>query len=317
MELHQLRYFCAVAREGSFTRAAEHEGVSQPTLSQQIRKLEERLAVPLFERRGRSVRLTPAGERLLPDAQAMLQQMARARDAIDSLRSGVHGRLVIGCIPTVMPYLLAPRIGDFQKKYPEVDVRLIDHVTARLVEGLQGGNIDVAVLSLPAPSRDLVCAELFRDRLVVAMGPDHPLARASLVTPGDLRDARLLVLREGHCFRGEMLSVCRRARIDLGAVVETDQFASIFALAAAGFGVSVVPQMATAAAGGCRILPLAPPAARRIGYARAKRPFVPPAQTAFINWLKDETRPPARSSQPANSQPSTAQGPTSNSQSKR
>lgn len=290
MELHQLRYFCSVAREGSFTRAAEREGVSQPTLSQQIRKLEERLAVPLFERRGRRVRLTPAGERLLPDAQAMLQQLARARDAIDSLRSGVHGRLVVGCIPTVTPYLLGPRLADFRQQFPDVDVRLIDHVTTRLIEGVQAGDIDVAVLSLPVPQRDLVCAELFRDRLVVALAPDHPLAQRAAVRVADLGSQRLLVLREGHCFRGEMLALCRRARIELDAVVETDQFASVFALAATGFGIGVVPHMALAAAGSCRILPLLPPASRRIGYARARRPFVPAAQTAFIHWLRDTTK---------------------------
>lgn len=286
MELHQLRYFCAVARTGSFTRAAEEEGVSQPTLSQQVRKLERHLAVPLFERRGRGVRLTPAGLRLLPDAQSVLRQLVSARAAVDSVRDGVRGRLVIGCIPTVMPYLLAPRVADFERRFPDVDLRLIDHVTPRLIGGLQAGDIDVAILSLPVRQGELVCAELMRDSLVLAVGKDHRLAGARSVAPADLRDERLLILRDGHCLRGDMLAVCRRARVDLGGAFETDQFASIFGLVASGFGVSVVPQMAAPAAADCRLLPLAPPMARRIGYARARRAFIPPAQTAFIEWLK-------------------------------
>lgn len=290
MEVHQLRYFCAVARTASFTRAAEEEGVSQPTLSQQVRKLEQHVGVALFERRGRHVRLTAAGRRLLPDAQAVLRQLTSARDALASVRDDVRGPLVVGCIPTVMPYLIAPRIADCQRRLPDVELKLIEHVTPRLIEGLHSGDIDVAVLSLPVGQRDLVCAELLRDPLVVAVPDDHPLAAAPAIAPKDLRRERVLLMRDGHCVRGDMLTVCRRARVDPGTVFETDQFASIFALVTAGFGVSVVPQMAAGSAGSCRLLPLAPPLARRIGYARVRREFVPPAQTAFVRWLKQATR---------------------------
>ena len=148
----------------------------------------------------------------------------------------------------------------------------------------------MAVLSLPVAQRDLVCAELLRDPLLVAVHEDRPLAGESVIAPKDLRRERVLLMRDGHCVRGDMLTVCRRARVDPGTVFETDQFASIFALVSAGFGVSVVPQMAAGGAGGCRLLPLAPPIARRIGYAHVRSEFVPPAQTAFIRWLKQATR---------------------------
>ncbi len=290
MEVHQLRYFCAVARTGSFTRAAEEEGVSQPALSQQVRKLERDLDVALFERRGRSVRLTPAGRCLLPDAHAVLRQLATAREALATVRDAVKGPLVVGCIPTVTPYLLAPALPDFRRRFPDVELRVVDHVTARLIEGLQSGDIDVAILSVPVGNRDILCAELLRDPLAVAVAERHRLADAASVAPAELRDERHLVLRDGHCLRRDMVGICRRARVDAGAIVETDQLQSIFALVAAGLGVSVIPQMAAQAAHGCRLVPLSPAPARRIGYARARREFVPPAQHAFIAWLKERTR---------------------------
>lgn len=286
MELHQLRYFCAVARTGAFTRGAEEEGVTQPTLSQQIRKLEASLGVALFERRGRRVRLTQPGMRLLPIAQEVLRHVVDARQALECLRSDIQGPLRVGCIPTVMPYLLAPRAAEFQRQYPDVELHLVENTTARLAQQLQDGEVDVAVVGLPVPHPDLVCSELFREPLLLAVPLTHRLARAAAVSPRDVRDDRLLILREGHCFRGDALAACRRTPARAGVFFETDQFASIFSLVAGGFGVSVIPAMAASQAHGCRLLPLQRPAMRRIGYAIVRRPFVPPAERAFIAWLK-------------------------------
>jgi LysR family hydrogen peroxide-inducible transcriptional activator len=286
MELHQLKYFCAVARTGSFTRGAEEEGVTQPTLSQQIRKLEHSLGVALFERRGRNVRLTQPGERLLPMAQEVLRHVVDARQALECLRGDIRGPLRVGCIPTVMPYLLAPRAAEFQSRYPDVELHLLEDTTARLAQQLQAGEVDVAIVGLPVPHRDLVCSELFREPLMLAVPMTHRLARAATVAPSELRRDRLLILREGHCFRGEALAACRRTPPRLGVFFETDQFASIFSLVAGGFGVSIVPEMASSHADGCRLIPLLRPAMRRIGYATARRPYVPPAERAFVAWLK-------------------------------
>jgi LysR family hydrogen peroxide-inducible transcriptional activator len=286
MELHQLRYFCAVARTGGFTRAAEEEGVTQPTLSQQIQKLESSLGVPLFERRGRNVRLTQPGERLLPLAQAVLRHVVDARQALECVRGDIRGPLTVGCIPTVMPFLLAPRAAEFQERYPDVELHLVEQTTTRLAHQLQAGEVDLAVVGLPLAHRDLVCCELFREPLLLAVPQRHRLARASAVEPRELRGDRLLILREGHCFRGDALAACRRAPGKLGVFFETDQFASIFALVAGGFGVSVVPEMAASHADGCQLIPLQRPALRRIGYATVRRPFVPPAERAFVGWLK-------------------------------
>src|ERR1039457_3135382 len=122
MEVHQLRYFCAVARMGSFTRAAAEQGVAQPSLSQQILKLEAEMGAPLFEHLGRSVRLTPGGALLLPQAQAILRQFNEARHSVQGLLVGVQGRLTVGSIPTVMPYFVAQRAQRFRRECPEVDL---------------------------------------------------------------------------------------------------------------------------------------------------------------------------------------------------
>jgi LysR family hydrogen peroxide-inducible transcriptional activator len=293
MELDQLRYFVAVARAGTFTRAAEQEGVTQPSLSQQVRKLENSLGMPLFERRGRSVRLTQAGERLLPQARTLLRQAADARQSLSELTNRVSGRLAVGAIPTVMPYWLAPQISDFQSRYPEVEVRLVENITARLIEGLQTGDLDVAVLSLPVAVPDVVCSELFREDLLFLLPSAHPLAALPRVDPRLIAGEHLLVLRDGHCFRKDALAVCRRGLREPGAVFESDQFSSIFALVASGFGISVAPRMAVRAAPGCRHVPITGRPSRRICYAQIRRPYVPPAQKAFVAWLKEFRRHPS------------------------
>jgi LysR family transcriptional regulator, hydrogen peroxide-inducible genes activator len=286
MEIHQLRYLCAVARAGSFTRAAEEEGVAQPSLSQQILKLEAEMGAPLFERLGRSVRLTPCGELLLPQARAILRQFNDARNSVQGLLVGVRGRLTVGSIPTVMPYFVAQRAQGFRREYPDVDLQLVENTTPRLVDGLQSGDLDLAILALPLSSPDLVCGELFRERILLALPPRHRLANAERVDLKDVKHERLLLLREGHCFRDNALAACRKARVVPNAVFESDQFASIFALVAAGAGISMVPEMASGAAEGCRLVFLRPESFRRIGYAHVRRQFRPPARKAFVDWLK-------------------------------
>ena len=293
MELHQLRYFVAAARAGTFTRAAEQEGVTQPSLSQQVRKLEDSLGVPLFERRGRSVRLTQAGERLLPEARTLLRKAAYTRQLVTELTNEVCGRLAVGAIPTVMPYWLAPKITGFQSRYPEVEVQLVENITARLIDGLQTGDLDLAIVSLPISFPDIVCSELFREELLFVLPIGHPFAAQPRLDPRRIAEEHLLVLRDGHCFRKQALAVCRRGLREPGTVFESDQFSSVFALVASGFGITVAPKMAVQEASGCRYVPIAGGPTRRIGYAQIRRPHVPPAQRAFIDWLKELSRHPA------------------------
>jgi LysR family hydrogen peroxide-inducible transcriptional activator len=287
MELHQLRYFLAVARTGSFTRAAEREGLAQPTLSQQIRRLEKALGLPLFERLGRGVRLTPAGQRLLGYAEAVFGELTEARQALEALRHQVAGRLRVGVIPTILPYLLASRLEEFLRRHPAVEVHVLEEVTDRLLEKLTGGDLDLAIVRLPVRRPHLVCSEILREPLVAALPPGHRLAARAELEPRDLEGERLLTLRDGHCLRAQVLALCRHSGSRAQEVLETDQLASITALVASGLGVSVLPAMAAGSAGGCVLRPLSGRAWRRVGYVRLPRRFVPPAQAAFAQWLKE------------------------------
>jgi LysR family transcriptional regulator, hydrogen peroxide-inducible genes activator len=290
MEIHQLRYFCAVARTGSFTRAAEEEGITQPSLSQQIVKLEKTLDARLFDRLGRSVQLTEFGRALLPQALEILRSVNGARSAIDLLRRGVAGRLAIGCIPTITPYFLAPLLGDFASRYPDVELRLVEEITPKLVELLQAGELDLAVASLPVNNPDILCSELFREQIMVAVGAHHRLACEAKVALPELRQEKMLLLKEGHCFRDDALTICSRGRIPFYSMFETDQFSSIFPLVSAGLGISLVPQMAAHTETECKFLPLEREAFRRVGYMRIRGHAAGSAQKAFIEWLRSIAR---------------------------
>ena len=286
MEIHQLRYFCAVAQTGSFTKAAEQEGIAQPSLSQQIVRLENSLGARLFDRLGRGVRLTESGKTLLPQALQILRQVTGIRTSMESLQSRVAGRLTIGCIPTIMPYFLAPAISDFAAGYPDVELRLVEDITPNLILRLQTGEIDLGIVSPPAHNPDVVCSELFREPILVAVSEEHRLSSARSINFHALGTEKLLLLREGHCFRDNALTLCTRARMDLPAVFETDQFSSILPLVAAGFGISLIPRMAALRGAGCVFLQLDQKAFRRVGYMRIRRHAVGTAQKAFIGWIR-------------------------------
>ena len=285
MEIHQLRYFCAIARAGNFTRAAEQLGIAQPSLSQQIKRLEKDLKTTLFERLGRSVRLTSSGEGLHRMALEILQQVAEAESRIAALNEG-YDSLRVGVIPTIMPYFIARRIGDFVRRFPRVNPQFREETTSQLVQALQAGEIDLAVVSLPVPKADLVCSELFREELLLVVPRKHPLTGHSPVNLQDLRNERLLLLREGHCLREDVLTACTRAKAELRSVFETDQMESIFELVRSGFGLSVVPEMASSKASGCTLVRLHNKSYRRIGYIRARRHLVSRPMREFISWLR-------------------------------
>lgn len=286
MEINQLRYFCAVARTGSFTRAVEAERVAQPSLSQQIRRLEQELGVPLFERLGGVTRLTPFGDAFLPEAQSVLRHVSGAASAVAELRDGSRGRLRVGAIPTILPYFLAPRLGQFRDLHPEIEIILSEGTPPRLVERLQAGELDLAIAALPLRNPDLLCTELFREPRMVAVGRRHRLARAASVDLAEVRHERMLLLKEGHCFRDDVLTACTRAKVQFHSIFESDQFASIFPLVASRFGVGLVPAMAVPPARECRILPLTRAAFRRVGYAQTRHRFQSKPRNTFVSWLR-------------------------------
>jgi LysR family hydrogen peroxide-inducible transcriptional activator len=289
-DLRQLECFCAVARLGSFTKAADEVGVAQSSLSEQITKLEHGLASVLFERLSRRIELTPAGEALLPRAQAMLQDAAALPHHLENVRTESGGVLRVGVIPSIMPYFVAPRLRKFVEKFPGIDLHLREATTAELISTIEDGAIDIAILSLPVEGNNLVMRELFRERIHLAVPEFHILADEQKVMLRRVSDERLLILKDGHCLRDETLTICDRARARFTAQFEADQFASIFELIRAGFGVSLVPEMARRAAAGCRLIPIEPKAARRVGYVRLERRYLSRVMESFTGWLKEVSK---------------------------
>ncbi len=286
MELHQLRYFCSVVRTGSFTKAADVEGISQPSLSQQIQRLEQSIGSELFVRLGRSVRLSHAGTVLYPHAQNILSRAQLASTQVRQLETEIRGPLRVGVIPTVLPYLIAPRLPEFFNQYPEVDLILVEDLTDRLVEKLQSCELDLIIISLPMKVADFVCKELLRDPLVLVTSQDHKLSSLPIAANPDLSGERLFLLKEGHCFREDMLTACKRGQAEMAPTFESDHFGSIFPLVAAGAGVSIAPMMAAAHAKGCSLIPLAKPQFRRIGFARLKSGTQFKPLKVFTKWLQ-------------------------------
>jgi LysR family hydrogen peroxide-inducible transcriptional activator len=286
MEIHQLRYFCAVARTGSFTKAADQEGVTQPSLSQQIGRLEKSVGAPLFVRLGRSVRLTHAGEVFLPNAMEILNLSKTAAAQVRHLEEGVRGPLRVGVIPTILPYLLAPHLSDFVRQYPEVELALTEDITVHLVEMLQGGDLDVVIATLPLRYPNVVCSEIMKDPLVLVAPKGHSLTSRTIASTFDLSGERLLLLKEGHCFREDMLTACRRITAEMSPAFEADHFGTIFPLVASGAGVTIAPMLAAAHALNCSVVPLAKPQFRRVGYARLMSSTKFKPLQAFTKWLR-------------------------------
>jgi LysR family transcriptional regulator, hydrogen peroxide-inducible genes activator len=244
MELHQLRYFCAVADTGSFSRAAEHSHVSQPSLSQQILKLESELGARLFDRLGRSVRLTEIGKAFLARARTVLRELEAARGEVVESKDSISGQVAVGVIPTVAPYFLPQVLASFSRQFSESTVTVIEEITPILLERLRAGTIDIAVLALPVRGTEFDALPLLTEPLFAALPKKHILARRSTVALRDLRKEPFLLLRDGHCFRENAVAACDRARLSPQVIFESGQFSSLLGLVGAGMGISLVPAMA-------------------------------------------------------------------------
>ncbi|MBL3598110.1 LysR family transcriptional regulator [Rhodovulum sulfidophilum] len=244
--LRQLSYFLALAEHRHFGRAAETVHVSQPALSVQIRELEAELGVQLVERQPRGVILTPAGHDLLRHARRVMQEVRALKDAARWQR-GLGGRLSLGLIPTVAPYLLPVALPLIRAENLTLEIGVREARTDRLLADLDEGRLDAALLALPTGRDDLVEAPLFEDRFLLA-GSARQIAAlgagAEGVRPDALDPDRLLLLDEGHCLADQALEVCGmkrdETRVDLGA----SSLATLCGLAAEGFGLTFLPEIA-------------------------------------------------------------------------
>ncbi|MBZ5565119.1 MAG: LysR family transcriptional regulator [Acidobacteriia bacterium] len=292
MELHQFRYFLAVAQFRSFTRAAEHQHVAQPSLSQQIRKLEAELGAPLFDRLGRKIRLTALGERFQEHAQRVLRDLENARREADEILGVAHGRVAVGVIPTVAPFLLPCALTAFARAYPEITVRVTEDLTQALLHRLGEGEIDLALLSLPVKGAEYVALPLVKDRMLLAVPTHHALCRRRRghVILREIVHEPFLLLKDGHCFRDDVLQVCKLSRLNPHVAFEGGQFDTLVAMVAAGAGITLLPEMSRAhyRHAGVRLLEFAPPEpTRTIGTVRLKGKYLTRATKAFVEVLKE------------------------------
>jgi len=265
MEIHQLRYLVAVAEEGSFSRAAAKVRVAQPSLSQQIRKLEAEVGQPLFDRLPRSVVLTEAGRCLIDYARQILASIGDARRCVDEFKNEVAGRLAVGAIPTIAPYVLPELVGKFQKHYPEVTLEIVEDVTDGIARRVEAGELDVALASTCQQSPTLRRESLGSEPLLALVPKGHPLAKKTLVAMDDLKSQRFLLLHEMHCLSQQVNHLLAARRLRPEIALAGSQLGTIANMVAAAIGVSIVPQMMVKhqATPGCVSLPFAPPVPER------------------------------------------------------
>jgi len=244
MEMHQLRYAVAVARSGNFSRAAEHCHVAQPSLSQQIQKLENELGERLFDRMKREARLTPHGEVFLRHAVRILEEADAAKREMTDAQDLLRGILTIGVLPTIVPYLLPEVLAQFMEKFPGVEAVVQEDTTARLLKLAHGYEIDFALASQPIRDERLEVKELFSEELLLALPPGHPLTRKRSVAIADLEGERLIVMKEGHCLGDQVLGFCDRRNVKPKISFRSAQLETIQALVSSGLGISLIPAMA-------------------------------------------------------------------------
>ncbi len=245
MNLRDLRYFVALADTGHFGKAAERSFVSQPTLSAQIKKLENYLGVQLIERQPRRVTLTEMGARILPLARRMLQEsdeiVALARNEHDPL----SGKLKVALIPTIGPYLLPLVMRKLRKQLPRLKLMLYEYQTQPLLDKLRAGDIELGILALPVPLDGLEARELYQEPFTVAVPNNSPLAKKSSVKVDDLGGETLLLLEDGHCLRDQALDVCGRIEARESEDYRATSLETLRQMVAAGLGVTLLPELAT------------------------------------------------------------------------
>jgi len=244
MEMHQLRYLVAVARQGNFSRAAEYCHVSQPSLSQQIQKLEEELGERLFDRLKTCVKLTPHGELFLRRAHRILDEAEAARREAADAKELLRGTVTLGVLPTIAPYLLPSVLAKFTAKYPGVDLIVVEDTTARLLKSCLACEIDWVLASHPIADDRLELRELFTEELVLALPPGHPLTRRKTVSAADLEGESLIVMKEGHCLGDQVLRFCDLRDLQPRISFRSAQLETVQALVTNGLGLSLVPAMA-------------------------------------------------------------------------
>jgi LysR family hydrogen peroxide-inducible transcriptional activator len=268
--LRQLRYLAALARQKHFGRAADECAVSQPALSMQVRELEREIGAELVERRAGEIALTETGLEVARRAEHIL---AATRDLVDFARHRgiLNGRLRLGIIPTLAPYVLPRILPQLQTAYPALRLEVRETQTKTLLNELVNGELDAVMLALPVEGADVEILPLFDDRFLLALAADDPLPAERRVAVGDVDQRRLILLEEGHCLRDQTLAFCGTTNGDAPASLGATSLTTVMQMVANGYGVTLLPEVAANVENQDRRVKLlrfaAPEPARAIGLA--------------------------------------------------
>ncbi len=246
MTLQELRYLVALADKGHFVRAADACHVAQPTLSTQLKKLEDYLGVTLFERNKHQLRPTPVGEQIIERARRALDVVEEIRDLAKRDHDPMNGPLRLGVIPTLGPYLIPHLLPAIRAKLPQLHLFLREDLTVNLLERLRQGSLDALLLALPVRGDDVDELELFSEPFVVALPRDHALRRRRELTEADIRGENVLLLEEGHCMREQALSICGATSSEQREELKATSIETLRQMVAAGVGCTLLPQLAAA-----------------------------------------------------------------------
>jgi DNA-binding transcriptional LysR family regulator len=291
VELHQLRYFLAVARHRHFSRAAQELRVAQPSISQQIQKLERELGVRLFDRTRRGVGLTEAGEAFLPRAERALEQLEEARLELEELSGLQRGHLSVGSPPSIGTHLMPAAFAAFHQRHPGILTSFRQAGSLALVEMVRTGVLDLAVVMLPVERAQLASSPLMPDELVLAVPPDHPLRNAPSVSLSELAREPFVLFQEGYDLRELILSACKQAGFEPRVALDGGEMDSVPRFVAAGLGVTILPRMVAEGLGEPPWVPIADPQlTRTIGIAWRRDRYQSAASRAFLALFKSVVR---------------------------
>jgi hypothetical protein len=286
MELYQLEYFLEAARQRNFTRAAAHLHLAQAALSEQIRKLENELGTPLFNRGRRETVLTSAGETLRQHAEALLERAATAKQAVQDLISLRGGRLTIGAIPSVSACLLPAAIAAFRKLHPLVELALYEGTSEIVAQWVDSGRVEFGIVQLPTSSGSFDEHPLFAEPFVALISKNHSLAKQKTIALAKLADEPF-ILYKGRA-RDTALTACRTAGFEPRIACESSELETIRSLVAAGLGIAILPQLATRqATPGCAVVRLRDdPVERQVALLTRTGHSTAPSAAAFREILK-------------------------------
>lgn len=291
LKLKDLRYLVALADQRHFGRAAQACFVSQPTLSAQLKKLEDYLGVQLIERNPKQVTLTQAGEQIVARARRILEASDEVVTLARSHRDPLAGKLRLAVLPTIGPYLLPRLTREIRKALPRLELRLYEFQTSVMLEKLHAGAIDLGLLALPVAMDGLESRSLYDEPFTVAMPEQHRLAKRQSIRVEDLKDETLLLLDDGHCLRDQALAVCSRVGLQEEQDFRATSLETLRQMVATGAGITLLPEMASQGAygkaQGVTVKPFAKPApSRKIGAVWRKTSARVPAIEAICKVIE-------------------------------